>query len=247
MNVSVSRLICRVAVILIHPYSLTTSDSHRLLELHCVYNMNEADGCAACVCVNVHHCYTYVCSCQMKRLQADYTNQTSQATMNSVWMKNLSVPFTYSSRRKIFLQGCPPEMWRSHARRPAATLPTRFSIKQANNTIPTPINKWSFLNKVLYTQPLTEATHHTLMEPCTGQTYFSPLSLSLLLSVFLYLWAEWGNKVNGGSRNRWSWGPFRSSSSYHWLRYSPISFMIYETINMHYPPPSLISFMHIHT
>lgn len=94
--------------------------------------------------------------------------------MDSVWMKNLSVPFTYSSRRKIFLQGCPPEMWHSHARWPAATLPTRFSIKQANNTIPTPINKWSFLNKVLYTEPLAEATHHTLMEPCTSQSYFSP-------------------------------------------------------------------------
>lgn len=110
------------------------------------------------------------------------TDQTSQATMDSVWMKNLSTTFTYSSRRKIFLQGCPPEMRRSHARRPAATLPTRFSIKQANNTIPTPINKWSFLNKVLYTEPLTEATHHTLMGPCTSQSYFSPLSLPL--SIF---------------------------------------------------------------
>lgn len=113
--------------------------------------------------------------------------------MDSVWMKNASVPFTYSSRRKIFLQGCPLEMWRSHARRPAATLPTRFSIKQANNTIPTPINKWSFLNKVLYTEPLTEATHHNLMGSCTGQSYSSP-------SSYLHLWAEWG--CNGGSWNR---------------------------------------------
>lgn len=110
-------------------------------------------------------------------------DQTSQATMDSVWMKNASVPFTYSSRRETFLQGCPLEMWRSHARRPAATLPTRFSIKQANNTIPTPINKWSFLNKVLYTEPLAEATHHNLMGPCTGQSYFSP-SLSFFLSFF---------------------------------------------------------------
>lgn len=115
--------------------------------------------------------------------------------MDSVWMKNASVPFTYSSRRKIFLQGCPLEMWRSHARRPATTLPTRFSIKQANNTIPTPINKWSFLNKVLYTEPLTEATHHNLMEPCSSQSYFSP-------SLSLYLLVEWGYKVIGGSWNR---------------------------------------------
>lgn len=162
------------------------------------------------------------------------TDQTSQATMDSVWMKNVSVPFTYSSRRKIFLQGCPPEMWRSHARRPAATLPTRFSIKQANNTIPTPINKWSFLNKVLYTEPLTEATHHTLMGPCTGQSYFSP---SLLLSIFLYLW---GHKVNGGSWNRRSRVAFRSSSCHHlaqhWLRNNTICFMIYEAINMRSPP-----------
>ena len=101
------------------------------------------------------------------------TDQTSPATMDSVWMKNLSVPLTYSSGRKIFLQGCPPETWRSHARRSAATLPTRFSIKQANNTIPTPINKWLFLNKVLYIEPLTEATHHSLMEPCPGQSFLS--------------------------------------------------------------------------
>ncbi len=158
--------------------------------------------------------------------------------MDSVWMKNASVPFTYSSRRKIFLQGCPPEMWRSHARRPAATLPTRFSIKQANNTIPTPINKWSFLNKVLYTEPLTEATHHTLMGPCTGQSYFSPS----LLSIVLYLWAAWGNKVNGGSWNWRSGGAFRSSSCHHlaqhWLRYSTICFMIYEAINIRFPPPA---------
>lgn len=161
-------------------------------------------------------------------------DQTSQATMDSVWMKNASVPFTYSSRRETFLQGCPLEMWRSHARRPAATLPTRFSIKQANNTIPTPINKWSFLNKVLYTEPLAEATHHNLMGPCTGQSYFSP---SLLLPIF-FLWAEWGS--SGGSWNRRSGGAFRSSSCHHlaqhWLRYSTICFMIYEAINMRFPP-----------
>ena len=162
--------------------------------------------------------------------------------MDSVWMKNVSVPFTYSSRRKIFLQGCPLEMWRSHARRPAATLPTRFSIKQANNTIPTPINKWLFLNKVLYTEPLTEATHHNLMGPCTGQSYFSP---SLLPHIFLYLWAEWG------SWNRRSRDAFRSSSCHHlaqhWLRYSTICFMIYEAINMHCPPllSLFLSFFHL--
>lgn len=143
-----------------------------------------------CVLLHVRRCVREV-MCVFFKLPAGWlhipTDQTSQATMDSVWMKNLSVPFTYSSRRKIFLQGCPPEMWRSHARRPVATLPTRFSIKQANNTIPTPINKWSFLNKVLYTEPVTEATHHTLMGPCTGQSYFSPLSFfpSFYLSLSL--------------------------------------------------------------
>lgn len=114
------------------------------------------------------------------------TNQTSQATMDSVWMKNASSPFTYSSRRKIFLQGCPLEMWHSHGMRPAATLPTRFSIKQANNKIPTPINKWSFLNKVVYTEPLTVATHHNLMASCDGQSYTSPSHLYLLAEMGVF-------------------------------------------------------------
>lgn len=216
---------------------------------------------ACVILVNIHPAFVrlclrggFLCVFFFNRLQVDYTHttdQTSQATMDSVWMKNASVPFTYSSRRKIFLQGCPPETWRSHARRPAATLPTRFSIKQANNTIPTPINKWSFLNKVLYTEPLTEATHHNLMGPCTGQSYFSP---SLLLPSLLYLRAEWAS--NGGSWNRRLRGAFRSSSCHHlaqhWLRYSTICFMIYEAINMRFPPPSsssfpLVSFTNEHT
>lgn len=206
---------------------------------------------ACVILVNIHPAFVrlclrggFLCVFFFYRLQVDYTHttdQTSQATMDSVWMKNASVPFTYSSRRKIFLQGCPPETWRSHARRPAATLPTRFSIKQANNTIPTPINKWSFLNKVLYTEPLTEATHHNLMGPCTGQSYFSP---SLLLPSLLYLRAEWAS--NGGSWNRRLRGAFRSSSCHHlaqhWLRYSTICFMIYEAINMRFPPPLFLFF-----
>lgn len=72
------------------------------------------------------------------------TPQTHQADvfrMDPVWMKNASLLFTYSRRRKIFLQRRPLETRRSHARRPVTTVPTRFSIKQANNTIPTPINK----------------------------------------------------------------------------------------------------------
>lgn len=153
-------------------------------------DVHSLDGGCASTCASIHFELICVTEC-VYALASDEagarwlhipTDQTSQATMDSVWMKNLSTSFTYSSRRKIFLQGCPPEMRRSHARRPAATLPTRFSIKQANNTIPTPINKWSFLNKVLYTEPLTEATHHTLMGPCTSQSYFSPLSLPL--SIF---------------------------------------------------------------
>lgn len=169
--------------------SLTTSDSHCFSELHGVHDWSVS----VCywLCENIH--CVLVCVCVCTRLKKGLflkppegwlyipTDQTSQVTMDSVWMKYLSIPFTYSSRRKIFLQGCPPEMWHSHARRPAATLPTRFSIKQANNTIPTPINKWSFLDKVLYTETLTEATHHTLMPPCTGQTYFSSL-LALCVS-----------------------------------------------------------------
>lgn len=150
-------------------------------------------------------------------------------TMDSVWMKNLSVPFTYSSRRKIFLQGCPPEMWHSHARWPVATLPTRFSIKQANNTIPTPINKWSFLNKVLYTEPLAEATHHTLMKPCTSQSYFFPS---------FYIYEESRTKSVEVAETREA-EAFRSSSYHylaqHWLRYSTIYFKIYEAINMRCP------------
>lgn len=167
--------------------------------------------------------------------------------MDSVWMKNVSVLFTYSSRRNIFLQGCPQEMWRSHARRPAATLPTRFSIKQANNTIPTPINKWLFLNKVLYTEPLTEATHHTLMGPVPAKV-IPLLSPSFYLSL---LCTERGNKVNRGSWNRRRWVAFRSSSCHHlaqhWLRYSTISFMIYEAINMLFLSPSPSSRSHTNT
>lgn len=69
------------------------------------------------------------------------THQPDVFRMDPVWMKNASLLFTYSTRRKIFLQRRPLETWRSHARRPVTTVPTRFSIKQANNTIPTPINK----------------------------------------------------------------------------------------------------------
>lgn len=154
--------------------------------------------------------------------------------MDSVWMKNASVPFTYSSRRKIVLQGCPLEIWRSHARQPTATLPTRFSIKQANNTIPTPINKWSFLNKVLYTEPLTEATHHNLMGSCTGQSYSS-----LLLPIFIFEQSEDAVEVaETGEADE----PSSSSSCHHGaqhrLRYSTMCFMIYEAINMRFPPSS---------
>lgn len=112
------------------------------------------------------------------------TSQTSPARMDPAWMKNASVTLTYSSTRKIFLQGRPLETWHSHARRPATTLPTRFSIKQANNTIPTPINKWSFLNKVVYTQPLAEATHHNLMASCSGRGYST--------SILIIQWNETG-------------------------------------------------------
>lgn len=57
-------------------------------------------------------------------------------------MKNTSVSLhLFIAGQEIFLRRRPLETRRSHARRPAATLPTRFSIKQANNTIPTPINK----------------------------------------------------------------------------------------------------------
>lgn len=57
-------------------------------------------------------------------------------------MKNTSISLhLFIARQEIFLRRRPLETRRSHARRPAATLPTRFSIKQANNTIPTPINK----------------------------------------------------------------------------------------------------------
>lgn len=171
----------------LHWYDLEWTITHRyslslFVQLLDVHGLN---GGRASTCASIHFELIRVTEC-VYALASDEagarwlhipTDQTSQATMDSVWMKNLSTSFTYSSRRKIFLQGCPPEMRRSHARRPAATLPTRFSIKQANNTIPTPINKWSFLNKVLYTEPLTEATHHTLMGPCTSQSYFSPLSL----------------------------------------------------------------------
>lgn len=150
-------------------------------------------------------------------------------------MKNASVPFTYSSRRKIFLQGCPLERWHSHARRPAATLPTRFSIKQANNTIPTPINKWSFLNKVLYTEPLAEATHHNLMGSCSGQSYSSP-------PYYLYLGAEAAEtgRADEPSSSCHGW-------TQHRLRYSTISFMRRSTcafLPLLFLSDSLISFMH---
>lgn len=39
-----------------------------------------------------------------------------------------------------------------------ATFPASFSIKQANNTIPTPINKSAFQNKVQYTGSLQGST-----------------------------------------------------------------------------------------
>lgn len=96
---------------------------------------------------------------------------------------------------------------------------------------------------MLYTEPLTEATHHNLMGPCTGQSYFTP---SLLRSIFLYLWAQWGN--NGDSWNRRGRGTFRSSSCHHlaqhWLRYSTICFMIYEAINMRFLSLSSLSRTH---
>lgn len=150
---------------------------------------------AGYVTVLLHACYfmkhqLYVCSCVLGWLHKP-TNQTSQATMDSVWMKNASSPFTYSSRRKIFLRRCPLEMWHARGMRPATTLPTRFSIKQANNKIPTPINKWSFLNKVVYTEPLTAATHHNLMASCGGQSYSSP--------SHLYLLAEMGGSIQSST------------------------------------------------
>lgn len=77
------------------------------------------------------------------RLQGNATKPAARHLQRG-WiqpMKNASITFTYSSGRRIFLLGRPLETWHSHARRPATTLPTRFSIKQANNTIPTPINK----------------------------------------------------------------------------------------------------------
>lgn len=139
-------------------------------------------------------------------------DQTAQATMDSAWMKNSSVPFTYSSRRKIFLQGRPPEMRHSHVRRPAATLPTRFSIKQANNTIPTPINKWSFLNKVLYTN-LSLWGHSSHFN---GNLHWPELFLSL--SPLNPSFTLCRNKV-GGCRAS---GVFTSSSCHHqvWIKNS---------------------------
>lgn len=172
-----------------------------------------------------------------------HTNQTSPATMDCVWMKNASVPFTYSSRRKIFLQGRPLEMWLSHARPSAATLPTRFSIKQVNNTIPTPINKWLFLNKVLYLEPLTKATHHNLMWSCTGQIY-SPSSSSCL-----YIWAWLG--INRGCWNMRSiWAVtiiiiiIVVSLGKHRLRYSTICSGFVRLSRCTFLPPLTISFCH---
>lgn len=176
----------------------------------------------------------------LNRLQVDYTHPPTRHLKRQwilcEWKMHLSPSLIHQGGRFF----CRDALQRRGAHMPggpAATLPTRFSIKQANNTIPTPINKWSFLNKVLYTEPLTEATHHNLMGPCTGQSYFSP---SLLLPIFLYLRAEWAS--NGGSWNRRRRGAFRSSSCHHlaqhWLRYSTICFMIYEAINMRFPPPS---------
>lgn len=168
-----------------------------------------------------------------------HTNQTSPATMDCVWMKNASVPFTYSSRRKIFLQGRPLEMWHSHARPSAATLPTRFSIKQVNNTIPTPINKWLFLNKVLYTEPLTKATRHNLMWSCTGQIY-SPSSSSCL-----YIWAWLG--INRGCWNMRSiWAVtiiiiviiIVASLGKTQVKIQHYMFRICDAINVHFSPSS---------
>ncbi len=73
-----------------------------------------------------------------------------RATMDCMWMKYSST-LTYLSGRR-FLQGGPQEI--TLTCQPVATLPASFSIKQANNTIPTPINKSAFLNKVQYTGSL---------------------------------------------------------------------------------------------
>lgn len=113
-------------------------------------------------------------------------------------------------KREDISAGMPPEIRCSHARQPAATLPTRFSIKQANNTIPTPINKWLFLNKVLYTNPLAEATHHILM----GTLRRSKLCLSSLpsrLPLFFTSEQSKGLKICGGSWNHNSSYAFTSS------------------------------------
>lgn len=73
-----------------------------------------------------------------------------RVTMDCMWIKYSST-LTYLSGRR-FLQGGPLEI--TLTCQPVATLPASFSIKQANNTIPTPINKSAFLNKVQYTGSL---------------------------------------------------------------------------------------------
>lgn len=154
----------------------------------------------------LHLRFTY--PCVQLQVQNTHSNARHLANKGFCVDEKFIHSFTYLSRRKIFLQGCPPEMRCSHARRPAATLPTRFSIKQANNTIPTPINKWSFQNKVLYTNPLAEATHHTLM----GTQRRSKLCLS---PFSFYLWAKWETD-NLWRRSRGS-GAFTSSLYHHLL------------------------------
>ncbi len=135
------------------------------------------------------HCCFY-----FNRLQVDYTypltRHLERQWILCEWKMHLSPSLIHQGGRLFCRDAL--EMWRSHARRPAATLPTRFSIKQANNTIPTSINKWSFLNKVLYTEPLAEATHHNLMGLCSGQSYFSP---SLLLPIFFFEQSEGAAEV----------------------------------------------------
>lgn len=95
-----------------------------------------------------------------------HLTNTSWATMDLRRDKKCSrTPFTYLSKKGRRCSAAKPPERCSHASS-GATLPARFSIKQANNTIPTPINKWSFLNKVMYTGPLTEAPHHSFMGLC---------------------------------------------------------------------------------